>query len=100
MKVKRQTFLFLKNFENNIEKARKYLNYNKIFITKYTDINGKQSLKIINDFVHPVSLSKILKLDNENKLKSENTNIFIKPSQLDINQKIIYLRNCIDHVDE
>ena len=53
-------------------------------------------MRFINDFVHPVSLSKILKLDNENKLKSENTNIFIKPSQLDINQKIIYKEQIVD----
>ena len=76
---------FKNNFLNNINKAEKYLNYNKIFITKYTDISDKKSLRIVNDFLHPITLLTSDEVDNE-----IDKNIFINPSQLDFNQNIIY----------
>ena len=82
---------FENNFLHNISKAKKYLDYNKIFITKYTDISGKKSLRIINDFLHPITLIKSDDSDNEIDI-----NIFIKPSQLDFNQKIIYEEQDVD----
>lgn len=87
---------FRKNFANNIRRAKLYLDYNKIFITKYTDLNGKKSLRIINDFVHPITLNITNSIDNKNESKTRSTKIFINPSRLDINQKIIYKEQKID----
>lgn len=75
---------------NNINQAKQYLNYNKIFITKYTDIDGERSLRIINDFVHPIILGKTDGVNDKNESIIRNTNVFIRPSRLDIDQNIIY----------
>jgi hypothetical protein len=84
--IKFKTQQFKKIFENNIKKAEQYLDYNKIFITKYIGIDGKQSLHIINDFTHPIMMKNNPIISNSYK----NTNTFIEPSQIDINQKLIY----------
>jgi hypothetical protein len=75
---------------NNINQAKQYLNYNKIFITKYTDIDGERSLRIINDFVHPIILGKTYGVNDKNESIIRNTNVFISPSRLDIDQNVIY----------
>jgi len=82
--IKYKVDKFKKNFINNISKAQQYLNYNKIFITKYTDIDGKQSLRVVNDFVHPITLRKNYGVDAKDESEIRNTNILINPSQLDI----------------
>lgn len=77
---------FEKKFANNLEKADQYLNYNKIFITRYMDIDGKQSFHILNDFTHPVILKNTSKSNNSFKTR----NVLIYPSKIDINQNIVY----------
>ena len=80
-------------FANNIEKARQYLDYSKIFITKYTDINGKQSLRILNDFTHPIMLKGISKVSDLDK----EINIILNPAQIDIKQQTVYEEQVIDN---
>ena len=84
--IKAKNQKFKETFANNIRKAEQYLNYNKIFITKYIGLNGKQSLHIVNDFTHPITMKNNTKISNSYK----NNIILIKPSQIDTDQKIIY----------
>lgn len=87
---------FKQYFLNNIKKARQYLNYNKILVTKYVGIDGKHSLRIINDFTHPIFLKEIHRVNDKGELYIEKVNIHIKPSRIDINQNIIYQEQDVD----
>jgi len=78
---------FKKKFKNNMESAERYIDYNKIFITKYMDVKGVQGLHIVNDFVHPVILKNVSKI---------NGDILINPSKIDINQKVVYSEQRVD----
>ena len=84
------------NFYNNIKKAKQYLDYNKVFVTKYVDTTGKQGLHIVNDFVHPIALKEIHRVGSSGELRTEKTNILINPSKLDIDQSIIYKEQEVD----
>ena len=83
---------FKKNFANNIEKADKYLNYNKVYITKYTDIDGKQTLRALNDFTHPVMMKNI----DETSTSYKDKDVVISPSKIDLNQNLILKEQKID----
>ncbi len=90
-KIKR----FKNNFLNNIENAKMYLNYNKVFVTKYTDTNGRKSLNIVNDFNHKLTLKSIERKDG-NKIITEKVNFLIAPLSLDKNLNLIYKTQKID----
>lgn len=91
-KIKR----FKLDFENNIEKAKKYIDYNKVFVTKYTDLNKGKSLQIMNDFNHSLILRSVTRKLNDGKITKTQVNIPIRPLALDTDLKLIYKLQKID----
>ena len=88
--VKYKINQFNKNWQINIAKAKKYLDYNKVFVTKYTDLNGNQSLSVLNDFNHPILLKTISRKSDTGEISEQSVNIAIKPLKLNIDLSPIY----------
>ena len=88
--VKYKINQFNKNWQINIAKAKKYLDYNKVFVSKYTDLNGNQSLSVLNDFNHPILLKTISRKSDTGEISEQSVNIAIKPLKLNIDLSPIY----------
>jgi len=74
---------FKKTFNNNLDFAKKYLKYNKIYITVYESDRGNK-LSIINDSYNSVTLKKVHYLNNGSIEHNEIINSNILNEHLDI----------------
>jgi hypothetical protein len=90
--VKAKMKKFKKNIINNINKAKQYLNYNKLFLTEYKDADGKISLHALNDFTHPI----MMKISSKKNNLMESEEFLIQPSQVDIDQNMVYEEQSIN----
>jgi hypothetical protein len=77
--------------EWNLNKAKSYIGYNKIYITKYPILEGGADLSILNDSYNKILLSQILYIDSDkNHVNSMPANIQVPSHDLNENFDMLY----------
>ena len=71
---------FKKIFLSNIEKAKKYIEYTKVYVSKFDEKGNQKKLSVINDSYHYTLLDKIFYFDSEgNNVTEERDELIFSP---------------------